>query len=292
MPTQLNGIRDKLWQRQLVAELGLLPQPRFVAVDGDRVGSEHLADVLLASPGSHILKPRFGSNGVSVVRVVSANGTLLVASDCPATGLFLDEFPADASQRGRDVVAAAVTQRHRFLDRATAGVPEWAFGLSLLEDEIRQDRADGSLFEPRVVMQRTENARFAMLGGICKRIDTPISAVVARDFRELSLGEGLELFLTPRVPPDMLAESLRQTRDRIRAVGELLAEAVLPFAALGGVRVHQFGIDGRLCWNPVTDEAEFWFLEIQVGIGRIDGPPPPGYETPPELRRRFGPETG
>src|SRR6185295_4617233 len=126
-----------------------------------------------------------------VVRVVSDGGRLTAASDCPDTALFLDEFPADPRRHGRDVVAAAATRRATYVNRATAGLPEWAMGLSILEDEIRQDRADGALFEPRVVAQRTDGDRFATIGAICKRIDTPISAVVARDFGELSLGESL-----------------------------------------------------------------------------------------------------
>ena len=58
------------------------------------------------------------------------------------------------------------------------------------------------------------------------------------------------------------------------------------------VRVHQFGVDGRLCWDPATNGVEVWFLEVQFGIGRIDAPPLPGYRSPAELRERFGPEVG
>jgi hypothetical protein len=58
------------------------------------------------------------------------------------------------------------------------------------------------------------------------------------------------------------------------------------------VCVHQFGVDGRLCWNPGAHAVEFWFLEFQLGIGRIDGPPPPGYLTPAALLERYGPEAG
>src|SRR5262245_42483113 len=108
--------RDKCWQRQLVADRGLLPQPWFAAVTGDRVGPADLGDVLLARPGPYILKPRFGSNGVGVVRVESDGARLSVASDCPDTALFLDGFPADPRRRGRDVVAAAATHRARFLN--------------------------------------------------------------------------------------------------------------------------------------------------------------------------------
>lgn len=139
-PPRLTSVRDKCWQRQLVAERDLLPQPWYTAVTGDRVGLSDLGDVLLARPGSYILKPRFGSNGVGVVRVVSDGDRLTAASDCPDTGIFLDEFPADPRRRGRDVVAAAATCRSRFVNRATAGLPEWSMGLSILEDEIRQDR--------------------------------------------------------------------------------------------------------------------------------------------------------
>src|SRR5437016_5922739 len=174
------SVCDKCWQRQLVGAMGLFPQPWFVAVDGDRVGPADLGDVLLARPGSYILKPRFGSNG----------------------------------------------------------------------------------------------------------------AVVARDFREVSLEEALAVFLTPRVPPADLEDAVRCTCDSVLAAGELAVAAVAPLARENGVRVHQLGIDGRLCWNSATSRAEFWFLEFQFGIGRIDGPPPPGYQSPAELRERFGPESG
>jgi hypothetical protein len=290
-PPRPTSVRDKCWQRQLVADRGLLSQPWFVAVTGDHVGSADLCDVLLARPGSYILKPRFGSNGVGVVRVVSDGAHLTVASDCPDTALFLDEFPADPRRHGRDVVAAAATHRPLFVNRASAGLPEWAMGLSILEDEIRQDRADGALFEPRVVAQRIDGDRFATIGAICKRVDTPIAAVVARDFRELSLEEALALFLSPRVPPADLGASVCRARDLVLSAGDRAAAAVAPRAAAHGVRVHQFGVDGRLCWNPATNSAEFWFLEFQFGIGRIDAPPP-GYRSPAELRERFGPEAG
>jgi len=292
VPPRPANVRDKCWQRQLVAERDLLPQPWFTAVTGDRVGSADLGDVLLARPGSYILKPRLGSNGIGVLRVVSDGDRLTAASDCPDTALFLDEFPADPRRRGRDVVAAAATQRSRFVNRATAGLPEWAMGLSILEDEIRQDRADGALFEPRVVAQRADGERFVTIGAVCKRVDTPIAAVVARDFRELSLEESLALFLTPRVPPADLAASVRRAGSLVLSAGDRAAAAVAPLAAAHGVRVHQFGVDGRLCWNPATNGAEFWFLEFQFGIGRIDVPLPPGYRSPVQLRERFGPEVG
>ena len=284
--------RDKFWQRQLVAERGLLPQPWFAAVTGDRVGSADLGDVLLARPGSYILKPRFGSNGVGVVRVVSDGDRLTVASDCPDTALFLDEFPADPRRHGRDVVAVAAAHRARYVNRATAGLPEWAMGLSILEDEIRQDRAGGALFEPRVVAQRIDGDRYVTIGAICKRIDTPIAAVVARDFREVTLPEALTLFLAPRVPAAGLGDAVRRASALVLLAGDRAAAAVAPLAAAHGVRVHQFGVDGRLCWNPAAKGAEFWFLEFQFGIGRIDAPPPPGYRLPADLRERFGPESG
>ena len=286
------SVRDKYWQRQLVAEHDLCPQPWFAAVAGDRVGSADLGDVLLARPGSYILKPRFGSNGVGIVRVVSDGDRLAAASDCPDTALFLDELPADPRLRGRDVVAAAATRRARYVNRATAGLPEWALGLSILEDEIRQDRVDGALFEPRVVAQRTDGERFVTIGAVCKRIDTPIAAVVARDFRELSLEESLTLFLAPCVPPANLAAAVRRAGELVLSAGDRAAAVVAPLAMAHGVRAHQFGIDGRLCWNPATNGAEFWFLEFQFGIGRIDAPPLPGYHSPAELRERFGPEVG
>lgn len=292
VPARPTSVRDKCWQRQLVADRGLLLQPWFAAVTGDRVGPADLGDVLLARPGSYILKPRFGSNGIGVVRVVSDGESLRAASDCPDAALFLDEFPADSRLRGRDVVAAVATHRSRFVNRATAGLPEWAMGLSILEDEIRQDRADGAIFEPRVVAQRADGERFVTIGAVCKRVDTPIAAVVARDVRELSLEESLTLFLTPHVPPADLGDSVRRAGALVLAAGDRAAAAVAPLAAALGVCVHQFGVDGRLCWNPATNGAEFWFLEFQFGIGRIEAPPPPGYQPPAELRERFGPEAG
>jgi hypothetical protein len=290
-PAHPTSVRDKCWQRQFVAERDLLPQPWFTAVTGDRVGSSDLGDVLLARPGSYILKPRFGSNGVGVVRVVSDGDRLTAASDCPDTALFLDEFPADPRQCGRDVVAAAATCRPRFVNRATSGLPEWSMGLSILEDEIRQDRADGTLFEPRIISQRTDGDQFVTIGSICKCIDTQIAAVVARDFRELSLEKALRLFLASRVPLADLNGSVRRERDLLLLAGDRAATAVASLAAAHGVRVHQFGVDGRLCWKPATNRVEFWFLEFQFGIGRIDVPLR-GYRSPAELRERFGPEVG
>jgi hypothetical protein len=292
----MTSVRDKCWQRQLVAELGLFEQPWFAAVVGDRIGSADLCDVLQARPGSFILKPRYGSNGVAVVRIVSDGERLSAASDCPDTALFLDEFPADPHLHGRDVITALATQRARFLNRATAGLPEWAMQQSILEGEIQQDRAEGSLFEPRVVAQRTDGAHeeFTVLGAICKQIDTPIGAVVARDFRELSLVEALTLFLKPLVAAGELPDAVQRAETAILATGTCAVTAVAPLAAALGTRVHQIGIDGRLCWNSTLGRVEFWFLEFQFGIGRIDieGPPLPGYETPAALRKRFGPEHG
>ncbi len=64
-----------------------------------------------------------------------------------------------------------------------------------------------------------------------------------------------------------------------------------------GARVHQFGIDSRVCWDAGAGRAEFVFLEVQFGIGRIDraamgGEGFPGYRTRGELGRAFGPEVG
>jgi hypothetical protein len=291
VPARPTSVRDKCWQRHLVAERSLFSQPWFAAVADDRVGSADLSDVLLARPGSYILKPRFGSNGVGIVRVVSDGDRLTAASDCPDTARFLDEFPADPRHHGCDVIAATATHRSRYVNRATAGLPEWAMGLSILEDEIRQDRVDGALFEPRIMAQRTDTERFVTIGAICKRVDTPIAAVVARDFQELSLEESLALFLTPRVPPADLGDAVHRTRDVVLSAGGQAVAVVASLAGAHGLRVHQFGVDGRLCWNPETQSAEFWFLEFQFGIGRIDAPPP-GYRTPVELRERFGPEVG
>ena len=119
-----------------------------------------IGDALAHAPGSYILKPRCGSNGFGVVRVVSrTDGWLDAASDCPDTAEYLAEFPADPARRGRDRVAAAARDRPRFADRARVGLSERALGESVIEEEIRQDRAEGSVFEPRVVVQRTHPAR-------------------------------------------------------------------------------------------------------------------------------------
>ena len=215
-----------------------------------------------------------------------------MASDCPGTARYLEEFPADPRRHGSDVISAAATRRARYLDRATACLPEWAMELSILEDEIRQDRVDGAIIEPRVVAQRIDGDRFVTIGVICKRIDTPIAAVVATGFRELSLEESLTLFLGPRVPAADLGDSVRRAWDQVLSEGDRAATAVAPLAEAHGMRTHQFGVDGRLCWNPVANRVEFWFLEFQFGIGRIDGPTPSGYQSPAELREQFGPEVG
>ena len=97
-------------------------QPEFAAVTGDRLGSADLGDVLLARPGSNILKPRFGSNGVGVARIVSDGDRLTAASDCPETAHYLEEFPADPRRHGRNVIAATAT-RGAVLELATAMLP-------------------------------------------------------------------------------------------------------------------------------------------------------------------------
>ena len=95
------GVRDKVWQRSIVAEMGDVQQPRFAAVAGDEAA--RLADALRAVPGSYILKPRLGSNGFCVVRIVSdPAGCLTVATDCPDTADYLAEYPTDPAQRSRD----------------------------------------------------------------------------------------------------------------------------------------------------------------------------------------------
>lgn len=298
-------IRDKVWQRRFVERTGLLPQPRFAAVEGCRIEAGgawpagDLGEVLSHAPGSYILKPRLGSNGFCVVRITSnPDGSLTVESDCPDTARYLDEFPCDPALRGRDLVTAAATHRMRFIDRALVGLPERELTRSILEDEIRQDRAGGSLFEPRVVVQRVGSGdSFAALGAICKRIDTSVAASVARDFREEPLDVSLSRFLGERVPPGDLAASIRVTRDELLAAGDQLRVALLPLVEASGARMHQFGIDCRLCWNATTRRAEFPFLEFQFGIGRIDrgemGTAPfAGYRTREELGRLFGPEVG
>jgi hypothetical protein len=289
------GVRDKVHQRLIVADLGTVQQPRFAAVVGDRIvsrsGSADLGDALRAAPGSYILKPRLGSNGFGVVRVIShPNGRLTVETDCPDTTRYLDEFPADSRQRGRDLVIAAATHRHRFLDRARAGLPEWALNLSILEDEIPQDRADGSFFEPRVVVQRVTATRLAVLGAMCKRIGTAVGAVVVRDFVEEPLDVSLHQFLRDRAPGQ-----IERTRADILAAGDRVRAAIEPYLEAGGTRVHQLGIDFRLCWDAATGRAAFPLIEVQVGIGRVEGDAAralAGYNTPAELRSRFGPEAG
>ena len=258
-----------------------------------------LATPSRTAPGSYILKPRCGSNGFGVVRVVSrADGWLTVESDCPDTAGYLEEFPADPARRGRDLIEAAAADRHRFADRARVGLSERALGESVLEEEIRQDRAEGSVFEPRVVVQRVGSGEaFATMGAICKRIDTAVGACVARDFREEPLEVSLRRFLRGRVPDGDLAFQVQRARDELLAAGDRLQAAIIPAVEARGARIHQFGIDCRLCWDSSAGPAEYPLLEIQFGIGRVDwpalgAPPFAGYKTGTELRRLFGPEVG
>jgi hypothetical protein len=257
--------------------------------------SAELGDALLSAPGSYILKPQFGSNGVGVVRLAScADGYLTVESDCPDTAQYLDEFPRDARQRGRDLVTAAAAHRSRFVDRALAGIPERTLDRSILEEEIPAHRVGGSVFEPRIVVQRVKTdsgEAFATLGAICKRIDTAVGASVARDFREEPLDVSLHHFLRDRVPTADLARRVEQARVELLAAGDQLRAAVVPLVEARGARVHQFGIDCRLCWNAGAERVEYPFLEFQFGIGRIDVPLA-GYKTRDELARLFGPEAG
>lgn len=146
-------------------------------------------------------------------------------------------------------------------------------------------------------VNRGSGESFATLGAICKRIDTPVGASVARGFREEPLEVSLSRFLAGRVPTGDLARRVAGTRDEILTAGDGLRAAVVPLVESRGARVHQFGVDCRLCWNTEADRAEFPFLEFQFGIGRIDwselgSPAFAGYETPEQLRSRFGPEAG
>jgi hypothetical protein len=258
-----------------------------------------LGAALLAAPGSYILKPRFGSNGVCVVRVTSAADHLTVESDCPDTAAHLEEFPRAPGLRGRDLVTAVTAHRGRFIDRATAGLPERVLDQSILEGEIRQDRAGGALFEPRIVVQRVRvgsGERFATLGALCKQIRTPIGASVARDYGEEPLDAALHRFLQERVPGTTLAHRIDRTRAEMLAAADRLREVVVPLIEGAGARVHQFGIDCRLCWNAGEGCVEYPFLEFQFGIGRITPPALTpalaGYRTRAELVRAFGPEVG
>ena len=121
-----------------------------------------------------------------------------------------------------------------------------------------------------------------------ERIETPIAAVVASGFHELSWRIA---DVVPRAtrPNGRSQRSRQRTGDQVLSAGDRAATAVAPLAAAHGIRTHQFGVDGRLCWNPTANRVEFWFLEFQFGIGRIDGPPPSGYRLPAELREQFGP---
>ena len=254
-----------------------------------------LGDALASAPGSYILKPRFGSNGVGVVRIAScADGSFTVESDCPDTAPYLDEFPREAGQRGRELVTAAAAHRSRFINRALAGIPDRALDRSVLEEEIPAHRVDGSVFEPRIVVQRVKagsDEAFAILGAICKRIDTAVGASVARDFREEPLNASLHHFLSGRVPATDLVHRVERTRAELLTTGDRLRAAVVPLLEAHGARVHQFGIDCRLCWNATAERVEYPFLEFQFGIGRIDLPLP-GYRTRAALAHQFGPEAG
>jgi hypothetical protein len=258
-----------------------------------------LGATLLCAPGAYILKPRFGSNGFCVVRITSADDHLTVESDCPDTALYLDEFPRNPDLRGQDLVAAVTTHRTRFINRATAGLPDQLMNQSVLEEEIRQDRVDGAIFEPRIVIQRAKvvsGERFVTLGAIAKRIESAVGASVACDFSEEPLDCALRNFLRERVPDGDLAHCSAQTRAEILEAGDRLREVLTPLLAERGARVHQFGIDCRLCWNRATGRAEYPFLEFQFGIGRITPPALTpalaGYKTRDELSREFGPEVG
>jgi len=118
--THLNGatgcsLSTEQWTR-FIRDLCEQPLPINVTKTAYNPVAE-LGDALLHSPGSYILKPRFGSNGFCVTRIVShADGTLTVESDCPDTAQYLEEFPADPDLRGRDLVTAAATHRSRFID--------------------------------------------------------------------------------------------------------------------------------------------------------------------------------
>jgi hypothetical protein len=285
------------WDR-FVTDLCATPLPLRITKAAHNPTAE-LGDALSHAPGSYILKPRYGSNGFGVIRVVSrADGWLTVESDCPDTAGYLEEFPADPARRGQDLVAAAAADRHRFADRARVGLSERALGESILEEEIRQDRAEGAVFEPRVVVQRVGLGHtFATLGAICKRIDTPVAACVARGFEEEPLEASLRRFLRGRVPNGDLALQVRRARDELLAAGDRLQAAIIPAVEARGARVHQLGIDCRMCWDPGTGRVEYPLLEIQFGIGRVDwsaiGEPPfAGYKTGTELRGAFGPEVG
>ena len=103
----------------------------------------------------------------------------------------------------------------------------------------------------------------------------------------------LARFLAPRVPPGDVAHRVRQACDELLAVGDRVGAAFAAFVMAWGERVHQFGIDSRVCWNPDNGRVTFPFLEVQFGIGRIDpedmGPGMVAkYRTPDELRARFG----
>jgi hypothetical protein len=299
---RLDGAIDSVlsaarWVR-FVDALCAEPLPFEVAM-GALNPTADLGDALLSAPGAYILKPRFGSNGFCVARVTSTGARLTVESDCPDTAAYLDELSHDAALCGRDRVAAVAAHRGRFIDRAVAGIPERALDRSILEAEIRQDRTDGALFEPRIVVQRVRSGcgeRLATVGVLCKRIETAVGASVARDFREEPLDASLYRFLRDRVPAGALTLRVGETRDGLLAAGDRLRKGVEPLVEALGARVHQFGIDCRLCWNAGANRLEFPFLEFQFGIGRIDpsalGSDLAGYKTRAELADEFGPEVG
>jgi hypothetical protein len=124
-----------------------------------------------------------------------------------------------------------------------------------------------------------------------------VGASVVRDFREEPLDVSLRRFLSGRVAASDHASQVRRTRDEMLAAGDRIRVALVPLVEASGARVHQFGIDCRLCWNPATERAEYPFLEYQFGIGGIDGAafgsvPLAGYKTRDELTDHFGPEFG
>ena len=235
VPARPTSVRDKCWQRQLVAERGLLPQPWFAAVTGDRVGSADLGDVLLARP--RVVHPE------AAVRLQRRrrrprrqrrrppHGGERLPGHGPLPGR-VPRRPAAARAgrgRGRGHPPAAVREpRHR----RPAGVGDGAVdpgGRDPPGPGRRVDlRAPGRGAADRAA---TGSPR---LGAVCKRIDTPIGAVVARDFRELPLEESLTRFLAPRVPPADLGDSVRRARDLVLSAGDRRGRGRRP--ARGGAR--------------------------------------------------------
>jgi hypothetical protein len=118
---------------------------------------------------------------------------------------------------------------------------------------------------------------------------------VACDFQEEPLDASLHRFLDGRVPGSDLAREVRLTSDTILAASDQLRCVLVPLVEASEARVHQFGIDCRLCWDPATGRAELAFLEFQFGIGRIDWPAlggVAGYKTRQGLVSLHGPEVG